>query len=396
MTTSDGRRGGNAGLAGEGEGPLAGVRVIELTHAIAGPQTGQILADQGADVIKVEPPYGDRARLSFPVFGGDSVYFACHNRGKRSVVIDLKQPEGLDAFLSLVAEADVLLTNYSRQVPDRRGWGWDVVSELNPRLVMAHITGFGTVGPDRDRLAYDGIIQVMSGIPDYTGPASSGPVCVGAFIADHIVAYHAAFGIVLALHRRPTTGFGTFLDMSMLNSYIASAAHGIEAGLAGQPLPQQGNRVPTAFSNTYPAADGAVYLAPLGDLKWAAFCALIGRPEWQQTLTYRDAVTDRRDEAEAAVRAWCATRTRTEIVAEMAAVGIPCGPALTVAEAATNLIDAGSPAITTVQGPMGMEFSVPGPIVSLGNSRHPQSNRVPSLGEHTDEVMAEVGRQRSR
>lgn len=371
---------------------LGGIRVVELTHAIAGPQCGQILADHGADVVKVEPAAGENSRAARPLVDGESLYFACHNRGKRSVVLDLKSDRGLAALHALVAEADVVVTNYTVDVPTRLGWDYAALSQVNPALVMVHITGFGGSGPDRGLRAYDGIVQAMSGIPELTGPPDGDPVLVGAFVADHLAAYQAALAVLFALQRRARTGEGAFVDVSMLQAYSATLAHEVGEALAGRTRPRVGNRVPTAFANTFAAADGHVYLAPLGEERWVTFSRALGRPGW---MDYDSAVGPRREEAERVVAAWCAVRTREQVAEVMRACGVPCGPVRTVAEAARGALAAGGAPYRQVTSPGGQRFTVPAPVAPVGLTSSPRREVVPALGEHTQEVLAELAERAS-
>jgi CoA:oxalate CoA-transferase len=371
---------------------LDGIRVVELTHAIAGPHCAQILADHGADVIKVEPAAGESARDALPLVseGDDSIYFACHNRGKRSAVLDLKSPDGLAALHELVRRCDVLVTNYTVGVPDRNGWGYDVLSGINPRLVMVHISGFGSTGPDRHMRAYDGIIQAMSGIPDYTGTPDSGPVFVAAFVADHVAAYHAAIGAMMALFRRERTGEGAFVDVSMLRAYKSTSAHAIASALDGRPFRRVGNMVSTALTNTFEASDGFVVLAPLGDAKWKQFVQAINCDDWVADLSYVEALAEHRDHVDKLTADWCAERTRAEIVERMTEFGVACGPILTVAEAAERSLEVGAPDLVTVTTPHGRRVPVPAPVSDVGLSSSPRRLSIPAVGEHTGEVLAEL------
>lgn len=373
---------------------LNGIRVIELTHAIAGPQCGQVLADHGADVIKVEPPNGELARAAYPQVHEESIYFACHNRGKRSIVLDLKSSEGLRDLLSLIETADVVLTNYTVDVPSRLGWGYDELKKINPMIVMAHITGFGSTGPDRELRALDGIIQAMSGIPEFTGTEASGPTFTPAFIADHIAGYQAALGIMFALHRRAAAGEGDFVDISMLHAYAATSAHAIGAALTDQQPKRIGNRVATSFANTFTASDGYVYIAPIGEPKWRKICQVIGRDDWVEGLPYDDALFKRRDEAEEAISSWCATRTRDEVLKEMAIARIPCGPVRSPLEYAEYAIETSSGGVVEVSMPGRHKVMVPGPVAPVGLSETDNRWQVPALGEHTDEVLAELEERR--
>ena len=370
---------------------LNGIRVLELGHAIAAPHCAQILGDQGAQVIRIEPPGGDRTRGALPVVDGDSVYFAAHNRGKRSIILDLKEPRGKAAFLKLADAADVVVTNYSAGVPDRLGIGYAALSQRNPRLVFVHITGFGTEGAAREHGAYDGIIQAMSGVPWLSGEPGGPPVFVGAFVADQLAAMQGALGAVLALHRRAETGAGGFVEVSMLDGYLTALAHHVGSALdLGEVPAANRNQVPTAFANTFPAADGHVYLAPLAPAAWQAFCQVIGAPPWLADSEPRWRITAGRDKCEEVVAAWTAGRQRSDIIAELRAAGVPCGPVNNVAEAVTDPVHDGRDPITTVRMRSGRQLHVPGPEVRLGGPA-PGELPVPGAGQHTAQVLAELG-----
>lgn len=371
---------------------LEGIRVLELGHAISAPHCAQILADHGADVIRIEPPGGDRTRFALPVAGGDSLYFAAHNRAKRSVIIDLKAPRGHEAFVRLADTADVVVTNYSSGVPDRLGIGYEALSEHNQRLIFVHITGFGTRGPGRDYGAYDGIIQAMSGVPSLTGEPGGPPAVAGAFVADHLAATQAAVGTLLALARRGTTGTGGYVEISMLDGYLSTLAHHIGSALDLGLVPAaDGNKVPTAFANTFPASDGFVYLAPLGPSAWRALCKVIEAPQWLAESGPRWRIEDGRRDAERVVRDWTARRSRSEVIEELRAAGVPCGPVNDVAEAVRDPVHQGRDPVMTVQMPSGRRVHVPGPEVRLDRAPASDPPAVPAAGQHTAEVLASLG-----
>lgn len=371
---------------------LHGIRVLELGHAISAPRCAQLLADQGADVIRVEPPGGDRTRGALPVEDGDSLYFAAHNRGKRSIIVDLKAPRGRQVFLDLAAAADVVVTNYSAGVPARLGIGYDQLSQLNPGLVFVHITGFGTYGAGRDHGAYDGIIQAMSGVPSISGEPGGPPVFTGAFVADHLAATQAALGATLALLRRATTGTGGFVEISMLDGYFSTLAHHVGVALdQGQESRAAANQVQTAFANTFPAKDGFVYLAPLAPSAWQAMCAVIGAPDWLRDSEPGWRIRAGRAQAEQVVRDWTAIRTRQEIIGPMRAAGVPCGPVNTVGEAVRDPVHEGRQPITAVVMPSGRELHVPGPEVRLDDPADGPLPQVPAAGQHTTQVLRDLG-----
>src|SRR5215469_3400807 len=185
-------------------GTLEGIRVLEFGHAISAPHCCQLLADHGADVVKVEPLTGDTARLALPVRDGVSLYFAAHNRGKRSLAVDLRQERGRGVLERLAERADVVVTNYSARAAEQLGLTGPALHAINARLVFVHVTGFGNQGAFRDHGAYDGVIQAMSGVPSVTGAAGD-PTLVGVFVPDHLAAYQAAFAVMLALEERRRT-----------------------------------------------------------------------------------------------------------------------------------------------------------------------------------------------
>jgi CoA:oxalate CoA-transferase len=372
---------------------LSGIKVLELGHAISAPHCAQILADQGADVIRVEPPGGDLTRGALPRWEGESLYFASHNRRKRSIIVDLKSPTGREVFLKLAAMADVIITNYSASVPDRLGVGYEDVRAINQRIVFVHITGFGHHGPYSDFGAYDGIIQAMSGVPSLTGEPGGEPVFVGAFVADHLAATQAALAAMLALYRRNATGRGEFVSISMLEGYMNTLAHHIGDVLeTGSEVSAHGNQVPTAFANTFRAADGYVYIAPLSSRAWSGFCRAIEAPDWLRDADRRWTIQEGRGECEKLVEEWTRARTRKEIVARLSAAGVPCGPVNGVAEAVSQPALEGRDAVTKVRLPSGRLASVPGPEVRLEHAPdHPSEWAVPGPGQHTREVLLALG-----
>lgn len=381
---------------------LDGIRVLELGHAISAPHCCQILADQGADVIRVEPPGGDRTRGALPVHDGDSFYFASHNRAKRSIILDLKRPEGRELFLRLVESSDAVVTNYSAGVPDRLGIGYGDLRQRNERIIFAHITGFGYTGPYRDFGAYDGIIQAMSGIPTLTGEPGSGPVLVGAFVADHLAATQAALGVLFALIQRRTTGKGTMVDLSMLEGYMSTLAHHLGEALdVDRTASSNGNAVPTAFANTFRAADGYVYLAPLGPHAWTAMLTVMEAPDWLRDADRGWLLKEGRERAERQIEEWTSRRSRSEVIDLLRAVDVPCGPVNDVREAAAQPVVAARRAVVKVEMPSGRKMSVPGPEVRLGRQDDEASDAVterltvPGPGEDTREVLMSLGLEQS-
>ncbi|HVV22227.1 MAG TPA: CoA transferase, partial [Pseudonocardiaceae bacterium] len=259
-------------------GPMNGVRVLELGHYIAGPFCTQILADQGADVIKVEPPGGGARRHSDPKShpGG---YFAMLNRNKRSICVDLKSARGREVFAALVRTSDVLVTNFAAGVPERLGFGADDVLAINPRLVYVHATGFGEDSPYADKPAFDGVIQAMSGLMHLTGEPDGAPSLAGVFVPDHVTGLYAALAVLFGLRERDRTGRGGRTDLAMLDSMLtflgATLSEVADHGISPR---RTGGKVRRSYAGTYATGDGYVYLAPMTRRQWAGLTDVIGAP----------------------------------------------------------------------------------------------------------------------
>ena len=396
MTTTDEPAGMTAPVGRTGP-PLRGIRVLELTHAIAGPHSAQILADHGADVIKVEPPTGDRSRAAAPVVDGVSLYFACHNRGKRSIAIDLRSDQGHSIFMDLVRSADVVLTNYGADVPKKLKIDYDALAAVNDQVIFVHITGFGASGPYSSFGAYDGIIQAMSGLPSVSGESPASPTFAGAFVADHLAATEGAIGVLLALAQRARVGRGSSVDVSMLEGYMSTLAHFVSETLDfGREIGPQSNRVPTAFANTFAAEDGKVYLAPLGPEAWRQFCTAIEAPGWMSAAAPAWVVGEGRSDCEDVVAAWCGCRRRKEIVRRLREVGVPCGPVSSVREALSEPVVEDRGAIVQVETGSGQAVSVPGPPVHYGLAGGPRARRVPDAGEDGLGILESLGYEKAR
>jgi crotonobetainyl-CoA:carnitine CoA-transferase CaiB-like acyl-CoA transferase len=374
---------------GVGIGSLDGIRVLELGHAIAGPHCTQILSDHGADVVKVEPPGGDRSRGASPLSDGESLYFASHNRGKRSIGIDLKHPEGIAVFRDLARAADVIVTNFGESVPRRLGLDYATLSTANPGLIFAHITGFGSGSPYRDVKAYDGVIQAMSGLEWVTGTPEGPPTRVGAYVADHIAATEAALGVLFALIQRQRTGVGGFVDISMLDGYMSTLAHYVGEVLDLSHSPMRGEKF--AFALNSLASDGWVHLSPLGSDVFQRMCEVMDAPDWLREADRSWMIGEGQQRCEEEVAAWCATQTRAEIIDKMRAVGVPCGPVSTVEEAVSDPVMAQMGTVTKVSVGQGREVNVPGPPVRFGLASTHRSRRIPQIGEHTRELLQDLG-----
>jgi len=377
--------------------PLAGVRVLDLTRAMTGPFCTLMLGDMGADVVKIElPGRGDEARGWGPPFvGSESSYFLSVNRNKRSVTLNLRSDEGRAVIWRLIEWADVLVENFSPGAMERLGLGHETVRERNPRLIFCSITGFGQTGPGRDRTAYDLIVQGMSGLMSITGDEAGPPTKMGVPIADITAGMFAAFAVVSALYRRERTGEGERIDTSMLGSEVALLTY--QAGTyfaTGQPPLREGNKhaIITPYS-TYPTSDGYVNIAIGNDGLWQRFCEAL---DWAELVaderfrSNRDRRTNRA-ELEAMIEAHFRTLTTEAIVERLAAVGVPCGPIADLGQVFADPQARHLELEQRIQHPTVGELSQTGFPYRLASGACAIRRPPPTLGEHTDEVLAELG-----
>ena len=312
------------------KGVLEGVRVLDLSRVLAGPYCGAFLADLGADVVKVEAPNGDDARHLGPFKGAESVYFAELNHGKRSVVLNFKDPNDHERFMRLVEHADVVLENFRPGVTKRLGVDAESVHKTNPRIIYASISGFGQEGPFRNRPAYDLIVQAMSGIMAATGPEGGQPTRVGESLGDVVSGIFAGWAICAALYERERTGIGRSVDVSMFNSLLALQVTNLSLLLADGKLPGRiGNRHPVSVPfDTYPAKDGLVALAVANDRIWARLADLMGRPDLGTDDAYLGDMNraNKRQELTQLVSGWTQRMTVAELLRKTEEAGVPAAP----------------------------------------------------------------------
>lgn len=321
--------------------PLSGLRIIELARILAGPWAGQTLADLGADVIKVEAPSGDDTRRWGPPFidredDRTAAYFHSCNRGKRSVVIDFRTPEGLADLKALIASADIVIENYKVGGLAKYGLDYASLSAEHPALIYCSITGFGQDGPYAHRAGYDYIIQGMSGLMSVTGEPDGQPQKVGVALTDVLTGVYASTAILAALHQRQVTGKGQQIDMSLLDVATSCMANQNLNYLATGTAPQRlGNAHPNlAPYQVMDCADGWVIIAVGNDGQFQRFCALLGDPEMAENTAFATNADRVSNRAAMTARLTKATLrfTKTELLAACEAHGVPAGPINDMAE----------------------------------------------------------------
>ncbi len=378
-------------------GPLEGVRVLDLTWVLAGPFASMTLCDLGADVIKVErPPGGDVARATAPLIDGESCYFFSVNRGKRSVVIDLKTPRGRDLFLRLVEEVDVVMENFTPGTMEGLGLGYEVLAGRNPRLIYAATSGFGQTGPDRLRPALDVVVQGMGGVMSITGEPGGPPVRPGLSLGDIAAGLFTAIGVLAALHERERSGRGQMVDVGMLDCQVAILENAFMRYFATGQIPEPiGTRHPIATPfQAFPTKDGYIVLALSWGVEnqWELYCATIGRPDLIDDPRFDTGPlrTEHHAELEPILVEAMKQRTTAEWVREFDAIGLPCGALNNVAQVAELPQVKAREMLVEVEHPRIGRFRLPNTPVKL--SRTPGGVRGPSpaVGQDTDEVLREL------
>ena len=389
MTAPSGARGGS----GAG-GPLAGVRVVELAHIMAGPVCGLMLADMGADVVKVEKPEGDDSRRFLPPdIGGESAAFMMMNRNKRGIVLDLKAEADRAAFLRLVARADILVENHRRGTMERLGLGPQVLEEANPALVHVEISGFGRTGPYADRGGFDLIAQGMSGLMSITGEGPGRPpVKVGAPVSDITAGILAAMGALAAYVERLRTGRGQRVDTSLFEAGIThtywQSAIAFATGAAPGPM---GSAHPlNAPYQAFRTSDGWINVGAANQRNWERLLALLNAPglgEDPRFATNRDRMANR-GALEAALNEVFAARSTAEWLAVMEEGGLPAGPVLDVAEMHADPQARARGMVAEVDHPTAGRVETIGCPVKFSRTPGGVGRPAPRLGEHTSEVLA--------
>jgi crotonobetainyl-CoA:carnitine CoA-transferase CaiB-like acyl-CoA transferase len=393
-----------AGLASGPTGPLAGIRIIDATQALAGPFCTMLLADLGADVIKVEPPAGDMTRYSGPftredtekAYGG---YFASINRNKRSVVLDLKTEFGRNALLRLIERADAFVENSKAGVMDRLGVGHEQMRERNPRLVYGAIRGFGDprtgTSPYVEWPAFDVVAQAMGGIVGITGTLDGQTFRCGASVGDMFPATMAALGITAATLHSFRSGEGQFVDVAMYDAVLALCeAIVYRYSYMGHVTRPSGNGHPALSPfDLFPTADGSCAVAAPTDHHWTLLCRIIGRPELtddDRTRTNRERIANV-DFVRETISAWTSARSTADVV-ETLAGRVPVGPVQSVdAIFADPHIEARSMLVEVPQPDGSRSVVLPASPIKLSATPAGVYRRPPRLGEHTGEVLAEVG-----
>jgi crotonobetainyl-CoA:carnitine CoA-transferase CaiB-like acyl-CoA transferase len=379
------------------DGPLAGVRVLELAQIMAGPTTGMMLADLGADVIKVEKiPGGDDSRAyREPRVNGESAPFMILNRNKRGIALDLKHPRGKDVLKRLVARADVLTENYRNGTLDRLGLGYDVLSAINPALIYCVVSGYGRSGPYADRGGFDLIAQGFAGLMSITGEPGRPPVKPGNSVADINSGILAATGVLAAYVHRLKTGRGQIVETSLMEAALQQTYWhaAIHFATGTSPTPLGSGHVLAAPYQAFRTADGYINIGGANQSNWERITEVLGHPQWRTdpryaTNTDRMAhLTDLVEEMEAVL----STRTSARWIAAFDAAGVPVGPVHTIGEALAHPQVLARDMVIELEHPKAGRTRALGMPIKLSESPARVGRAAPTYGQHTREVLAESG-----
>jgi formyl-CoA transferase len=369
---------------------LSRLRVLDLSRVRAGPVCARHFADFGADVIKVETA-GDED-LGGARHGSD---FQNLHRNKRSIAIDLKSPAGKNVFLTLVRTADVVIENYRPDVKDRLGIDYASLREINPRIILASISGFGQDGPYRDRPGFDQIAQGLCGIMSVTGFAGQGPMRAGAAVADVTAGLQAALGIMTAIVERETTGEGQWVQSNLLQAGLTLLDfQAARYTMDGQVPPQVGNDHPTSMpTSAYRTADGFINVAAAGSAIWKRLCDAIGRPDLMSDPRFENAqgrATHRTALAEE-INAVLASRPSLEWVESLNAAGVPCGPIHAMDDVFADAQVRHLNAAVAVEHPTLGTLNILNQAIKLSRTPGAVVTATPERGEHSDEILGEIG-----
>ena len=371
---------------------------LDLTKVLAGPYCGGVLADLGANVIKIEPPVkGDDGRHYGPYLNGESLYYANLNRGKRGITLNLKSEQGKEVFLKLVEKADVLIENYRPGVMNRLGLGYDTLKEINPRLIYGAITGFGSYGPYSDRPGYDIISQAMGGLMSVTGQEGDPPTRSGNAIGDVLGGMNLTIGILAALNARSITGKGQYIDVSLVDSVVASLEQAWQRFFVSGKLPTRHGNYYDAIApyDSYMAKDGYMVIGCGNQALFEVLCRdLLGKPELIEDERFLDVPlrVKNNKQFKVYVEDWLKDKTVAEAVQLVLSKRIPAAPIYDLRQISEDEHIAGvRKAFVEIDHPTAGKMKLNSLPIKLSDTAAEIRFASPTLGQHNREVLGELG-----
>jgi formyl-CoA transferase len=377
-------------------GPLAGVRVLETTTTWAGPMCGALLADMGADVIKIELPGGEVGRELTPLLPGTSISWghATVNRNKRSLTLDVRRREGREIFLGLARGSDIVVENFKAGTMKSYGLGYEDVRSVRPDIVYVSITGWGQFGPYHEWPGYDSLAQAASGFLSVNGSVDGPPTKAATFLGDDLGGLHGAIGALAALRHRDRTGEGQHVDVALLDAILFQSDGLATLGAMGVEPSRMGNEYGFAVpANVYDCKDAPVYVGVLLDSHWRALASLIGHPDLADHPSFatREGRVSNRDACNGLLGAWLAERPRAEAIAILSAAGLGIAPVHTYGQAARDHHVLERDMLQPTEQADGSIAPITGPAAKFSRTPTRVRTGAPSLGQHTDEILMELG-----
>ena len=376
-------------------GPLQGIRVLDFTWVLAGPAASLALADLGAEVLKIEPPEAGDETRSFPPFrAGESHYFLSVNRGKKSIVVDLKHDVGVALVKDLATRCDVLIENYRPGVMDRLGLGYEALSVVNPRLIYCAISGFGMTGPLRDRPSFDIVLQALSGALSVNGEAGRAPTKLGIPLGDLVGGINGPMGILAALYERSVTGRGRLIDVSLFDGMIGMLAYLPQlAFFTGEdPLPQGSEHPNLVPYGIFPAKNGSIVVACLMNSFWERICRALGMQDWIKDSRF-ESIEGRRDNrtlVNERVSTFTRQRSVSELVDLFTQFEVPHAPILGIKEALAQPQAVARQMVVEADHQVLGKIPIVNRVIKFPADQQPLPTAPPVLGEHTDEILRDI------
>lgn len=377
------------------KGALDGIRVLDLTRVLAGPFCTMMLADMGAEVIKIEVPgTGDDSRAFGPFVNGESSYYMNLNRNKKGVTLNLKG-RGKEIFLAMVKKADLVVENYRPGTMEKLGLGYHDLEKVNPRLVYAAVSGFGHYGPYKDRAGYDIIGQAMSGLMSTTGWPEGEPTRTGTAMADVLAGLSAAVGILAALRHRDATDRGQKVDIALVDSAVASMEIINQIYLVEKRLPRRiGNRYESVYPyDSFKACDGSLVIGAGNDKLWQKLCEIMGEPQtaFDPEIDTNWKRVQKHEKVKATVEKWTGTKPTKEIVDTLLAAGVPAAPINDIAQVVSDPHIAGAREMfVEIDHPKAGRMKIAGTHIKMSETKPGVRTPAPLLGQHNEEVYGSL------
>lgn len=378
------------------KGLLNGIRVLDMTRVLAGPYCGMLLADMGAEVIKIEVPgKGDDARINYPIINGESAYFMNLNRNKRGITLNLKSEKGKEIFRKLVRQSDIVIENYRPGVMEKLGLGYDELKKINPGIIYGAVSGFGHYGPYSQRPGYDIIGQAMSGLMSTTGWPDSPPTRTGTAISDVMGGISCCVGILAAFINRMRTGQGDKVDVSLVDSMVSSLEIINTIFLVSGKTPQRiGNRYEAIYPyDSFQAADGMLVIGAGNQKLFTILCDVMGTPELLENPIFADNNLRVINNAQLKpyIEDWLKDKTIDDAVDILLKAGVPAAPINTIDRVAKDPHIAGAREMfVEIEHPKAGKFKITGNQIKLTNNKIDHFEPAPLLGQHNREILKEL------